>query len=135
MKNTVGGVGNFIKAARSSVVAEPSFNRAIHIARFFGEVLWKNATGCYQLAALERTLVDRIGHSTDHSRRCRFGRVLTKAYDTGGHTRGVERLVVCEISFFERMWLSKRLPTVPVYGAPTLSLILPLLMLKWRGNG
>jgi hypothetical protein len=93
------GVERFINAALSRVEKEPSFGRAIHITRFLGEVLWKNATGHYQLADLERLLIERIEPDipvTDHSRQCRFGHVLTKAYDTGGHTRVVERLVVCE---------------------------------------
>ncbi|HQV89645.1 MAG TPA: hypothetical protein PK714_10655, partial [Nitrosomonas sp.] len=60
MNSPATGVERFINAALSRVEKEPSFGRAIHITRFLGEVLWKNATGHYQLADLERLLIERI---------------------------------------------------------------------------
>lgn len=93
------GADRFIDYAVDKIRSESSVDKAILMARFLGEVLWKNATGHYQLADLERELIERLEPAIsvpDGFRLCRFGHVLTKAYDTGGHTRVVERLVVCD---------------------------------------
>jgi hypothetical protein len=93
------GANRFVRFAVEKIRREPSVDKAIHMARFLGEALWKNATGHYQLADLERELIDRIEpviFRPSSVRLCRFGHVLTKAYDTGGHTRLVERLVACD---------------------------------------
>ncbi|MEG1112550.1 MAG: hypothetical protein RSE65_17715 [Hafnia sp.] len=77
------------------IVGEPQLDKAIHLARFLGELLWKNSTGCYQLAEVERSLLERLDplvSLTGSPRVARYGHVLTKAYDVGGHTRVVERL-------------------------------------------
>lgn len=97
--STPTGVARFLKAATDALASEPSLTRTLQIARFLGEVLWKNATGIYQLAEWEQRLLDRIDPLVPDvpvQRICRFGHVLTKAYDTGGHTRLVERLVTSE---------------------------------------
>lgn len=89
----------FIDDAVANVLAQARLDEAIRRARFLGELLWKNGLGQYQLMALERALLDRFDAAcTFHvgTRLCRFGHVLTKAYDTGGHTRLVERLVGSE---------------------------------------
>ncbi|MDF0729867.1 hypothetical protein P0Y43_03875 [Pseudomonas entomophila] len=75
---------------------EPSLDKAIKYAKFLGELLWKNAFGVYQLIDLEQALLERFERMSlpeRGSQLCRYGHVLTKAYDTGGHTRLVERLV------------------------------------------
>lgn len=99
MKREPDGVARFLKAAERGMAADVPLARTLQVARFLGEVLWKNATGVYQLAAIERALLDRVDTlipAVPVRRDCRFGHVLTKAYDTGGHTRLVERLVVSE---------------------------------------
>lgn len=93
------GADRFIGYAVKKIRSEPSADKVIRMARFLGEVLWKNATGHYQLLDLERELIERFEPAISvpcSIRLCRFGHVLTKAYDTGGHTRVVERLVVCD---------------------------------------
>lgn len=92
-------VEQFVNSSMRSLAGKPSLARTLHIARFLGEVLWKNSVGIYQLAEIERMLVDRVElliPEVPAWRFCRFGHVLTKAYDTGGHTRLVERLVTSE---------------------------------------
>ncbi len=88
-------VSRFVESAVARVLAEPQLGKAIHLARFLGELLWKNSTGCYQLAEMERVLLERLNPLVSLSaspRIARYGHVLTKAYDVGGHTRVVERL-------------------------------------------
>lgn len=99
MTPVANGVARFLKEAERCVAADVPLAQALQAARFIGEVLWKNATGIYQLASIERALLDRVEPLVPVvpvPRVCRFGHVLTKAYDTGGHTRLVERLVVSE---------------------------------------
>lgn len=89
----------FIDFSVDKIREQSSLGKAIHMARFLGEVLWKNATGHYQLADLECELIERIEPTirlAPSVKLCRFGHVLTKAYDTGGHTRLVERLVMSD---------------------------------------
>lgn len=96
MKDSARGARRFVELALARIAAEPVLDRAIHSAKFLGEVLWKNATGYYQLADLERALIDRVEPELPVlavTHLCRYGHILTKAYDTGGHTRVVERLV------------------------------------------
>lgn len=92
-------VNHFINFSVNKIREQSSLSKAIHMARFLGEVLWKNATGHYQLADLECELIERIEPTIRLSpsvKLCRFGHVLTKAYDTGGHTRLVERLLMSD---------------------------------------
>lgn len=89
------GVEKFVETA-ISIIESVSIEEALHVASFLGEVLWKNSVGIYQLAKIELALVERFESlipSVSDKRICRFAHVLTKAYDTGGHTRLVERLV------------------------------------------
>ncbi|WP_194791763.1 hypothetical protein [Pseudomonas sp. UFMG81] len=89
-------LADFIGALVARVSAEPDLDKAIKHARFLGELLWKNAFGVYQLIDLEQALLERfepVSLPQRAPRLCRYGHVLTKAYDTGGHTRLVERLV------------------------------------------
>lgn len=90
------GIERFVRTSLKKIAAEKNLDRAIHLSRFLGEVLWKNSTSYYQLVELERELVERIESKVpivEGSHRCCYGHVLTKAYDTGGHTRVVERLI------------------------------------------
>ncbi len=60
MKREPDGVARFLKAAERCMAADVPLARTLQVARFLGEVLWKNATGVYQLAAIERALLDRV---------------------------------------------------------------------------
>lgn len=92
------GVERFVEVAMRHLTGDMSLSHKLHVARFLGEVLWKNSTGIYQLAGIENALVERIeplipSQVIPASHAYRFGHVMTKAYDTGGHTRLVERLM------------------------------------------
>ncbi|MBI3285126.1 MAG: hypothetical protein HYZ65_09810 [Burkholderiales bacterium] len=70
-------------------------------ARFLGELLWKNNLGIYQLAELETQLLQRYaGLFTlpyQSAPRRAYLHVLSKAYDSGGHTRIAEHLLHSEL--------------------------------------
>jgi len=89
-------LSSFVDDIVAEILRAPSLDKSIRLARFLGELLWKNSVGRYQLAKMERALLDRFQQSLPLSRLprvCRYAHVLTKAYDSGGHTRVVERLV------------------------------------------
>ncbi len=76
-------------------------------ARFLGELCWKNSIGCYQLVDLENELVERFAHRFEShattfksesaaKAKTTYLHVLTKAYDTGGHTKVVERFIASQ---------------------------------------
>lgn len=70
-------------------------------ARFLGELLWKNSVGCYELIALETLLLEKYSalfaaQNAKVEVQVDYLHVLTKAYDTGGHTRVVERLIASQ---------------------------------------
>lgn len=75
-------------------------NQAVQMSRFLGEILWKNSIGQYELIDLENILVDKyikqFNVKVKNVQRHLYLHVLTKAYDTGGHTRIVERLINSE---------------------------------------
>lgn len=99
-------LNTFIARAEALVRNSTSFEQAMCRARFLGELCWKNSIGCYQLMQLESDLLDRYAplfHDTtrqlqeaNEAKSIRYLHVLTKAYDTGGHTRVVERFISSE---------------------------------------
>ncbi|WP_394777653.1 hypothetical protein [Undibacterium sp.] len=87
----------FIQRSTDAILGASRLDQAISMSRFLGDLLWKNSIGQYELAQLESSLLQKYGdqfHATGHPvRRCEYLHVLTKAYDTGGHTRVVEHLL------------------------------------------
>lgn len=96
-------LNTFIARADALVRDSTSFEQAMRRARFLGELCWKNSIGCYQLMQLESDLLDRYAPLFQETTRqlqeakettsIPYLHVLTKAYDTGGHTRVVERFI------------------------------------------
>lgn len=88
---------DFLNRNVLNILSDHDTDSAIEKAKYLGEVLWKNPCGVFELAELELTLLSRVSHvSKGLSRptdRIGFGHVLTKAYETGGHTRVVERIL------------------------------------------
>jgi hypothetical protein len=94
----------FVQAALAVIRRSRDFSHALRRSRFLGELLWKNNIGCYQLIELEQYLIAHYANQfeaivagiepmTAPSSTTQYLHVLTKAYDTGGHTRVVERLI------------------------------------------
>jgi hypothetical protein len=91
----------FIERATHHILKCRSTETALKKARFLGELLWKNSTGCHHLNDLEQTLLAKLrtqleselSDSISIAKPIRYLHVLSKAYDTGGHTRVVERLI------------------------------------------
>lgn len=92
-------LSTFLRNSEALVESSCSYEQAIARARFLGELCWKNSIGCYQLIALERMLLNQYAPLFDDCRQLSSSKhiaylhVLTKAYDTGGHTRVVERFI------------------------------------------
>ena len=96
-------LNTFIARAETLVRNSSSFEQAMRRARFLGELCWKNSMGCYQLMQLETDLLDRYAalfseaaqalQQNKETAAIPYLHVLTKAYDTGGHTRVVERFI------------------------------------------
>lgn len=84
----------------SAIDHAKDLNQAVQMSRFLGEILWKNSIGQYELIDLENILVDKyikqFNVDVNSVQRYPYLHVLTKAYDTGGHTRIVERLISSE---------------------------------------
>jgi hypothetical protein len=87
----------YIEKSQALILQAKNFDAAIKMARFFGELLWKNNLGQYHLTSLENALVEKYAHLFDTDfkieNRGTYLHLLTKAYETGGHTRIVERLI------------------------------------------
>ncbi|GGC83054.1 hypothetical protein [Undibacterium terreum] len=87
----------FIQHSINAIAGARSFDEAIAMSRFLGELLWKNSMGQYELAQLEFLLLQKYKEEFAQipapAHRCEYLHVLTKAYDTGGHTRIVEHLL------------------------------------------
>lgn len=91
----------FIQRATKDVLDCASIEKSLSKARFLGELLWKNSTGCHQLNELEQSLLTKIQSELSSElssyaspqKTQGYLHVLSKAYDTGGHTRVVERLI------------------------------------------
>lgn len=89
-------LSRFIADCSARVLAA-DLEQGMQRARFLGELLWKNSLGQYQLNQLEQDLLTR--HAAlfrppgDAGRRGLYLHVLSKAYDSGGHTRIVEQLL------------------------------------------
>ncbi|MBY0574139.1 MAG: hypothetical protein K2P84_10695 [Undibacterium sp.] len=92
----------FLQKAQTHILHAKGFEQAMAGARFLGELLWKNNIGCYQLIALEQQLLEKYSDLftapmvLPSEKKTDFLHVLTKAYDTGGHTRVVERFISSE---------------------------------------
>ncbi len=96
-------LNTFIARAETLVRKSSSFEQAMRRARFLGELCWKNSIGCYQLMQLESDLLDQyaslfteaaqLQREANQANAIPYLHVLTKAYDTGGHTRVVERFI------------------------------------------
>ncbi|MCU6434600.1 hypothetical protein LPB67_12540 [Undibacterium sp. Jales W-56] len=87
----------YIKQSLAEICKAEKLDDAIKKSRFLGELLWKNSTGQYELSELENTLVEKFGSQfvplATSTVSCEYVHILTKAYDSGGHTRIVERLI------------------------------------------
>ncbi|MES2105899.1 MAG: hypothetical protein V4634_17900 [Pseudomonadota bacterium] len=87
----------FIQRSIDAIGNARHFDQAISMSRFLGDLLWKNSVGQYELARLELLLLQKYGGEftpgAAPAQRCEYLHVLTKAYDTGGHTRIVEHLL------------------------------------------
>lgn len=87
----------FIQQSLAAIALAKDLNRAVHMSRFLGELLWKNSIGQYELIALENALIEKYAAQfnidINSEKHTNFLHVLTKAYDTGGHTRIVERFI------------------------------------------
>ncbi|MFZ6646303.1 hypothetical protein ACO0LO_11335 [Undibacterium sp. TJN25] len=87
----------FIQRSIDAIAGARHLDQAISMSRFLGDLLWKNSVGQYELAQLESLLLQQYGGEFQPAgipaRRCEYLHVLTKAYDTGGHTRVVEHLL------------------------------------------
>jgi hypothetical protein len=88
----------FIQKSIAAIARAGTLDKAIRMARFLGDILWKNGLGQYELAELEHLLLEQYDSqfapaAAPPQRLCDFLHVFTKAYDTGGHTRIVEHLL------------------------------------------
>lgn len=88
---------SFIQKSLNAIDHAKDLNEAVQMARFLGEILWKNNVGQYELITLENALIEKYSNQFDaqisNEPRYPYLHLLTKAYDTGGHTRIVDRLI------------------------------------------
>lgn len=93
-------LNTFIQKSIAAINQVEDLNEAVQMSRFLGEILWKNSIGQYELIELENALVEKYTDQFDlniaDTPRYPYLHVLTKAYDTGGHTRIVDRLIHSE---------------------------------------
>lgn len=93
----------FIQKSIAAINDAKDLNVAVQMARFLGEILWKNSIGQYELIELENALVEKYAGQFEITKitinkepKYPYLHILTKAYDTGGHTRIVDRLIHSE---------------------------------------
>jgi hypothetical protein len=93
-------LNTFIQKSMTVIDHAKDLNQAVQMSRFLGEILWKNSVGHYELIDLENLLVNKyikqFNVEVKSVQRYPYLHVLTKAYDTGGHTRIVDRLIHSE---------------------------------------
>lgn len=79
------------------VIAEPSLERALELARYYGSLCWTMNVGIYDSPELERELVKRFRVEAGLLQKAKFEggdtlHVVSEPYLTGGHTRLMEKL-------------------------------------------
>ncbi|WMW79255.1 hypothetical protein RF679_11410 [Undibacterium cyanobacteriorum] len=100
-------LNQFLLTSQDIIKNAARLDDAIRAARFLGELCWKNSIGCYQLIDLENHLAERFAAEFEMQAKqilaqaqtktkIPYVHVLTKAYDTGGHTKVVERFIASQ---------------------------------------
>ena len=86
----------------SQIIANVSIERALVLSKLYGNLAWRNHVSIYEARDLEDSLFSKCKQFvvpskafSPQSRSDKILHVLGEGYESGGHTRVVERLAAC----------------------------------------
>lgn len=83
-------------------IVDASVVQALALARVYGNIAWNNHIGVYRADNIEEIVYGKLEAvkqavlGTNVAKNGKVIHVLTEGYDSGGHTRVVERLLACQ---------------------------------------